>query len=321
MKRAYYYNYIEERLTTLSARIEKRGRLNMLDCHLHAEHFYRDLFNLLFDWELNNINDYQQNAAAVDLVGLNNKIIIQVSAINTKRKIDDALSKISTEKYKNFTFKFISIAKTAKGLKNKTYTIPLGIKFDFKDDIYDTDDILGKINSLNIAELKQIYDFVYKELGVETPTTRLESNLTTIINLLSKENFSNFGISLLDSFQIEQKIEFNQLLNSKKLIDEFKIHQGAVDRIYSSFDAMGQNKSISVLNKLRKIYLEKQEKASGDTLFRLITDNIKEIITTSENYDVIPEEELELCVDILAVDAFIRCKIFKNPENYKYAIT
>ncbi len=30
-------------------------------------------------------------------------------------------------------------------------------------------------------------------------------------------------------------------------------------------------------------------------------------------------DELELGVDIMPVDAFIRCKIFENPENYNYA--
>ena len=34
----------------------------------------------------------------------------------------------------------------------------------------------------------------------------------------------------------------------------------------------------------------------------------------STNYDGIPFEELELCVNILVVDAFIKCKIFESPK-------
>lgn len=321
MNRAYYYNYIEECLTTLSLRIERRGRLNLLDYNLHAEHLYRDLFNLLFDWKLCNINDIQQNAEAVDLVDVTNKIIIQVSATNTKSKINDALSKIPIPQYNDCTFKFISITKNAKNLKNKTYTAPQGISFSPQNDIYDLTDILREINSLNADKFEQAYNFIRKELGVETATIRLESNLTTIINLLSKEDLSNACVPSVNSFQIERKIEFNQLSNSKRLIVAYNIYQGTVDRIYSSFDSMGQNKSIFVLERIRKIYLENQSKANRDALFRLITDKIKLIITTSANYDAIPEDELELCVDILAVDAFIRCKIFENPENYNYATT
>ena len=45
------------------------------------------------------------------------------------------------------------------------------------------------------------------------------------------------------------------------------------------------------------------------------------IIMGSSNYNIMPIEELQLCVDILVVDAFIRCKIFKNPEGYHHVVT
>jgi len=37
--------------------------------------------------------------------------------------------------------------------------------------------------------------------------------------------------------------------------------------------------------------------------------------------EIVTDNELELCINILIVDAFIRCKIFENPERYNYAIT
>jgi len=43
--------------------------------------------------------------------------------------------------------------------------------------------------------------------------------------------------------------------------------------------------------------------------------------SSSKNYIEIPYEELEFCVGIIVVDAFIRCKIFKNPEGYNYVVT
>lgn len=321
MNRADYYNYIEERMTTLCLRIERRGRLNILDYNLHAEHLYRDFFNLLFNWKLININNVQQNAEAIDLVDVENKIIIQVSATTTKAKIDDALIKIPTGKYNDFTFKFISIAKSAKNIKSKKYALPHGISFNSKSDIYDVEDILRQIYSLDIGNLERVYDFVCRELGGVTHPLQLNSNLTTIINLLSKEDLSIVGIPSFNSFEIERKIEFNQLSNSKALIVEYNIYQGTVARIYSSFDSMGEPKSTFVLARIRKIYLENQAETNGDALFRLITNNIKHIITHSANFDTMSEDEIDLCVDILVVDAFIRCKIFENPENYKYVTT
>lgn len=56
-------------------------------------------------------------------------------------------------------------------------------------------------------------------------------------------------------------------------------------------------------------------------IFFSIIDNLVELIKSSKNYMEIPYEELEMCVSILVVDAFIRCKIFKNPEGYNYVTT
>lgn len=111
MERANFYNFIEERLVTLSWRIEIRGKLNILDYHLHSENFYRDFLNLLFDLELDNLNEYKQNVEGIDLIDIKNKIIIQISATATKAKIDASLERKSLKDYSGYTFQFISIAK------------------------------------------------------------------------------------------------------------------------------------------------------------------------------------------------------------------
>ena len=66
--------------------------------------------------------------------------------------------------------------------------------------------------------------------------------------------------------------------------------------------------------------LQSSCKTSHDLFFSII-DAIIGIIMNSKNYKEIPYEELEMCVHILAVDAFIRCKIFKNPEGYNHVVT
>lgn len=67
MNRTRYFNYIEGKLSILATRIEIRGRLNILDFHLHSEDFYVHFFNKLFDWKLNNLNAVKQNIEAIDL--------------------------------------------------------------------------------------------------------------------------------------------------------------------------------------------------------------------------------------------------------------
>jgi hypothetical protein len=152
MNRATFYNYIEERLLTLCTRVELRGKINILDYHLHSENFYRDLFNKLYTWDLENLNSQIHNVEAIDLVDKTNKIVIQVSATNTKSKIDSTLSKssLSLSEYNGFNFKFISIAKDADYLRSQAYNPPTGLTFVPATDIFDAKSILQNIYNLDV---------------------------------------------------------------------------------------------------------------------------------------------------------------------------
>ncbi len=72
---------------------------------------------------------------------------------------------------------------------------------------------------------------------------------------------------------------------------------------------------------IRKQYIKLSSKEDSNELFFSIIDEVIDIIINSKNYIEIPFEELEMCVSILVVDAFIKCKIFRNPEGYSHVIT
>jgi hypothetical protein len=324
MNRATFYNYIEERLTTLCTRVEFRGKINILDYHIHSENFYRDLFNKLYAWSLENLNSKIHNVEAIDLIDKTNKIIIQISATNTKTKIDSALSKpsLASSEYNGFSFKFISIAKDASNLRSLSYNPPSGLTFVPATDIHDVKSILQDINNLDINTLEIIYKLIKSELGKETDALRLESNLSSVINILSKEDLVSVDSNAnVNSFEIDRKIDFNSLNASKEIINDYKLYHHIVDKIYSEFDKSGCNKSISVLNTIKSEYVNRSSKLFGDELFNHVISNILKRILQSPNFEKIPQEEMEMCIGILVVDAFIRCKIFKNPNDYSYATT
>ncbi len=71
MNRSRYFDYIQEKLTALGVGIGVRGQLNILSYHVHSENFYRDFFNTLFGWKLENVNvTKKQNIEAIDLFDL-----------------------------------------------------------------------------------------------------------------------------------------------------------------------------------------------------------------------------------------------------------
>jgi len=287
--------------------------------HLHSEDFYLHFLNELYGWQLKNLNIFKPNTEAIDLIDLNCKIVIQVSATASKHKVETALSK-NLSAYGGYTFIFISISKDASKLRKKIYKNAHNLIFDPSSHILDIPSLLKRIASIGINEQKRLYEFIKKELGEEISPLKIETNLALIIDLLAKEDWNQRDSDLeIKSYEIERKIAYNKLNAAKNSIEDYIIHYGRVDKIYSEFNKQGVNKSSSVLASIRRIYFASKTNLSDDNLFYEIIERVVDRIKTSANYNSIPYEELELCVNILVVDAFIRCKIFENPDGYIYA--
>lgn len=320
MNRSHYFNYIEERLSTLSYRIKVRGKINLLDLNIYSETFFADLINYLLKYDLKNINCIKQNTEGIDLVDEKNKIIAQVSSTCTKQKIENSLIKEIFENYQGYHFIFIAIVGDADKLRNNTFSNPHKIAFSGIDDIYDMKSLLNIVLNLQIEEQRKLYEFLKNELGNTIDIVKIDTNLASIINILSKEDLTVVtDLPEINSFEILRKIEFNNLILAQPTIDDYKIYYSRLDEKYKEFDKQGVNKSLSVLSVIKSQYNKLLVKTQDSyEIFFSIIDNIIELIRNSRNYIEIPYEELEMCVSILVVDAFIRCKIFKNPEDYKH---
>lgn len=324
MNRTTYFNYIEEKLNTLAYRIEVRSKLNLLELNIHSENFFASLCNIIFDLELENLNFSSQNIDGIDLIDRKNKVVVQVSSTCTKAKIESSLSKNVYIKYKDYSYKFMSISKnTSDSLKNKLFQNPYSMKFDPKQDIWDVVILLRKILNQTPYKQRRLYDFIKAELGQDVDYVKIESNLAKVINILAEEQLDfNAESPEINSFAIEDKISFNDLEDAKDIINDYKIFYQRLDEIYSEFDKEGKNKRISVLQEIRRQYIELNRLNNTPLdIFYEIINSVMNVIIESSNYIEIPKEELQMCVDILIVDAFIRCKIFKNPEGYNHVIT
>lgn len=294
MNRARYFNAIDERLTLLANRITARGRLNILDFHGHSENFYQHFLNELYGWKLENANANKQNIEAIDLIDHTHKILIQVSSTASRQKIESALSKDLIKKYADYTFKFVSIAKDADALRKNTFKNSHGISFSPPADIIDKNSILSKIKELSISDLEKIYRFLKKELSGEVDPMKLESNLATVINILSKEDWDKADtIAEINHFEINRKISCNNLNAAKPIIEDYKIHHNRVDKIYSEFDIQGSNKSSSVLSTIRQEYAKEKNRLTDDQLFFEIISKVEKKVLNSSNYSEIPFDELE----------------------------
>lgn len=165
MSRMETFNYIEEKLNLLVLRIKARSQMNLLDLNIHTESFISNLLNVVYGWNLININIKKRNMEAIDLVDDVNKIIVQVSSVHSKRKIQNVLNSEIMLQFKNYSFKYVCLVTDAKKLWLKVYNNPHDIKFNPKEDIIDIAKILNTILYLSVEKQEQVKSLIDAEFN------------------------------------------------------------------------------------------------------------------------------------------------------------
>lgn len=324
MNRSIYYDYIEDKLLWLALKIAHRWTLNLLNLNVHSENLYRDFLNILYWYNLENINQIQANAEAIDLIDKEKRILIQVSSTATSQKIKASLSKKSIKKYKDegYCFRFLPLTTDIWTLKKANIENPNNISFNPIKDIISIDDILKTVLHLNIDEQKNIYNLIKKELwNMQDDVVLQPSNLAEVIAMIWEKDLVESGIEEFKIIKIDNKISFNNLGGvTVQIIEDCKIYSNCINEIYDAYDKNGKNKTLSVLHTIKDIYLRKTKEfeirktQDTDLLFFAIHDEMKKYIINSSNYIEIPTDELTFIINIILVDAFIKCKIFKKPN-------
>ena len=121
-------------------------------------------------------------------------------------------------------------------------------------------------------------------------------------------------------FEIQEKIDFNGLGAIKTIIKENALFSKKLNDKYEEFDRLGVNKSHAIFNVMRSTYqkLVVQHEDTTELFYKIIETIVDRIKSEMSEDNSLSQEELELYVQIIVVDAFMKCKIFKNPEEYKY---
>ncbi|AJM72051.1 ABC-three component system protein [Mycoplasma yeatsii] len=315
-------------LDRLQKLVNTRNSLNLYDLNTQCETIYKEILNVLFGWELENANiTIQHNCPGFDLIDIDKKILIQVSSEVKKDKIEKSLNKNIYKKYANYSFKFLGIIeKIDSKFKNIEYENPYNLKFNPKNDIIDHHYLISQIHDASIEKQEKIISTLSDEIRslILSDTRKVTTILADLINHIHQTSLAEIDESEYQtiSFEIEEKISFNKLKNKAHLVNDYFIYHNDMLNIYEDLDIQGNNKSRSVLQKIRKVYHDsKKDKFSPDEIFGECSKQIKKVIIESENWIPIDEEPLEMYIDIILVDAFVRCKIFENPEKAKDVVT
>lgn len=313
------YRYIERISFLLNAfigTVKTMGTLNLHDLNIHAEDFFRDFYNSLFGYHLQNANAQRANEPGIDLVDTTSKIVVQVSSTATKSKINESFRKADATKYRGFRFTFIFLTNDASTLRSKQYEVPAEYSFTPETDIHDVITMVAAVKDTDIDTKKAICDLVEKHFGKLVKAKKNPSALAEVVKIIS-EKVSSSDIDLNNrSFRIEEKISYNHLDSINQSIVDSGIYIGMLDRIYESAETLGRNTRRVIHSTLQRVYEDNKDKYTPQELYRYITDEVKSIVENSENCPAdLYVEEIYWAVSVIVADAFEACKIFENPQK------
>ncbi len=318
MNRDIYVTKIKTLLNILKGEIKDSGKLNLLDINVHAEDFYRDLLNLIYCWQLQNMNQWNQNAAGGDLWYDDGKIVIQVSSTATKDKIQSSIDKLSAEQFAGYRFKFLRIDGDVIKLRKESYDTHDDIAFDPSVDIIDISTLLKDIIHLGIDSLIKVYELCVKEIiPLDTPKIT-ETDLAVVVKALAT-NVKDWSKERRPiEFDVEKKIDFNHLEGKKRLINDYKLYIGKLNAVYGEFVDNATDYSFIIIQNLSDMYSRYLGQYESNALFDKIVDETRVVALNSRSAEDIPVDRLNVCINVIVVDAFIRCRIFEDPEGYSY---
>ena len=161
-----------------------------------------------------------------------------------------------------------------------------------------------------LKAMKQTHEDFFADAKESLFRTKAPSTLAKIIKKLSEYEETTTPQKRPLSFTVEAKIAYNSIERNYGIIAKYSAYATIVDRLYNELEAGSMQK---VLHSIHDCYLTncRPNQSADNTLDRVQSALIEKL--SIENV-VEYSEELEWCVKIIMVDAFMRCKILEEPQ-------
>lgn len=156
---------------------------------------------------------------------------------------------------------------------------------------------------------------------------RNPSMLKNVINAIANIDLGEIKESKsLKAINPKIKIQFNLLKRNISVINEYKVYRGKINALYDELEKYGSIKKERLLSNIKLIYTKVKGKYILDSsdeleIIRKYSDDIyddvyDELYTELEDGDMWAED-LVYGIQLIMVDAFIRCKILEEPYDSK----
>ena len=314
--RAEYINRIIEHLSVLKGEVELRSKVNLQDINVHSEQFFKILLNEIYGFDLKNINIVEQNAAVIDLGDETNRIAIQVTSNNSKKKIDDTYNAfIEKELYNKYDRLIILIIKTKTprtgSLTDSNFT------FNYSNDVWDITEIIRVIQDIDdLDKLKTISEWLWKELVEKYYEFKKHSKpneVVTFIKLIDiisdEQNHQEFELEGEPDpkYKIEQRFEEYSVF-LKNLYGELTIDYGFALSEVEAGQGIPAIKIRKVSNYLKDV--SQRHLTASDNNPQTALDNLTEFFSDFFKKDGVNYDEM--AIKYFLIHQLIKCNVFPN---------
>ena len=265
LKREEHIKSISDKLAILQKTIEFRGILSLHDINIFAESFVADLLNIKNEWSLKNLNTNYGIFPAVDLGDSTNRVAVQVTSTKTNEKINHTLELAEKNGLVSSFDSIIVFIISKKQNKYSSIKVPNGMKFNWKTDIWDWDDIVKSLHHLPTIRLSQLSDFIDMEISNYSDKSKFSDEAT----IKTFRQFLNSGM-LKDDFNVESDVsKFKETLEKHiEMINVGKRENKVVSKSYYELENPNWRKVFEIAHErflsLRSLYISCVKKGEID---------------------------------------------------------
>lgn len=147
--RTEFIQNIAEILGWFKNQIELENEVCLFNNNIGSENFMCGLMNLVYGFQLINLNQGEKNFAGIDLGDEKNRIAVQITSDRRKIKVQNTIDSFIKNEYEKKYKRLIIIILGNKTRFNKEFDTQNKFPFDKKKDVIDINQIIKDIDKCN----------------------------------------------------------------------------------------------------------------------------------------------------------------------------
>ncbi len=174
--------YITEKIGLLKAEIYCLTKQGLYNQNLHCEYLIKNILNIVYDWDLINLNTVTHNYPSIDLGDFTTRVSVQVTSTKSSTKVSGTLKKFFKHNLnKQFDKLYIFILTQKQGSYTITEKQDSLMLFDENEHIMDFDTIINLLYSIGEEKLVRLNRLFEDEFGNTTNYLLDIDRITTMI--------------------------------------------------------------------------------------------------------------------------------------------